>query len=86
MYVCYTDYDTDAQYRPQAAIGGDAAGVGNATSGSVTDKLTREHRMTLEEAHMILNVNKGEAMEKVLEVCATALVLPPVAHRTLPTC
>lgn len=31
--------------------------------------------MTLEEAHMILNVNKGEAMEKVLEVCVTRPVL-----------
>ncbi|KAI0730319.1 hypothetical protein C8Q72DRAFT_883367 [Fomitopsis betulina] len=57
----------NAKYRPQAAIGGDAAGVDNATSGSASDKLTREHRMTLEEAHMVLNVNKGETMERVLE-------------------
>ncbi|KZT66362.1 hypothetical protein DAEQUDRAFT_695676 [Daedalea quercina L-15889] len=57
----------NAKYRPQAAIGGDAAGVGNATSGSMTDKLTREHQMTLDEAHMILNVNKGEPIGKVLE-------------------
>ncbi|KAH9935716.1 uncharacterized protein B0H18DRAFT_976993 [Fomitopsis serialis] len=57
----------NAKYRPQAAIGGDAAGVGNATSGSITDKLTREHRMTLDEAHLVLNVNKGEPMTRVLE-------------------
>lgn len=42
--------------------------------------------MTLEEAHMVLNVNKGEAMEKVLEVRINSFALPPVAHHLLPTC
>ncbi|KDQ55862.1 hypothetical protein JAAARDRAFT_37293 [Jaapia argillacea MUCL 33604] len=55
----------NAKHRPQAALGGDVAGVGNATSGSVTDRLTREHRMTLDEAHLILNVKRGEAMEQI---------------------
>jgi mitochondrial import inner membrane translocase subunit TIM16 len=44
------------------------AGVGNATSGSLTDQLTRQHRMTLDEAHLILNVKRGEDMSVVLKV------------------
>ena len=59
---------TDAQHRPQGAMLGDAAGVGNATSGSITDRLTREHRMTLDEARLILNAKRDEAMEHVLRV------------------
>ncbi|KZT21375.1 hypothetical protein NEOLEDRAFT_1139479 [Neolentinus lepideus HHB14362 ss-1] len=55
----------NAKHRPQGAIGADVAGVGNATSGSVTDRLTREHRMTLDEAHLILNVKRGETLEAV---------------------
>ncbi|TFK53675.1 hypothetical protein OE88DRAFT_1269780 [Heliocybe sulcata] len=56
----------NAKHRPQGAIGGvDAAGVGNATSGSITDRLTRDHRMTLDEAQLILNVKRGETMEAV---------------------
>lgn len=49
-------------------LGNDVAGVGNATSGSITDKLTRAHRMTLDEAHLILNVKRGEEIETVLKV------------------
>ncbi|KAJ3509713.1 hypothetical protein NMY22_g16202 [Coprinellus aureogranulatus] len=52
---------------PEGAIAGDAAGVGNATSGSITDKLTREHRMTLDEAGLILNVKKDTPLEQVLK-------------------
>lgn len=58
----------DAKHRPQGAIGSDVAGVGNATSGSLTDKLTREHRMTMDEAHLILNVKRGDELETVLQV------------------
>lgn len=58
---------TDAKHRPQGAIG-EVEGVGNATTGSVTDKLTREHRMTLDEAHLILNTKRGEAVERILQV------------------
>lgn len=58
----------DAKYRPQGAAGGDAAGVGNATTGSATDKLTREHRMTVDEARLILNVKKEDSVERVLQV------------------
>lgn len=57
----------DAKHRPPA-LGSDVAGVGNATSASITDKLTREHRMTLDEARLILNVKKDDAMDRVLQV------------------
>ncbi len=57
--------EKDAKYRP---VDANQAGLGNATSGSITDTLTRDHRMTLDEAHLILNVKKGEAMEKILQV------------------
>ncbi|KAJ8516054.1 hypothetical protein ONZ45_g6606 [Pleurotus djamor] len=57
----------NAKHSPQAALAGDAAGVGNATSGSVTDQLTRTHRMTLDEAHLILNSKKGDGMEAILK-------------------
>jgi import inner membrane translocase subunit TIM16 len=62
-------FTTDAKHRPQGAMGSDVAGVGNATTGSLTDKLTREHRMTLDEAHLILNTKREEAMEQILQVC-----------------
>ncbi|OBZ70657.1 Mitochondrial import inner membrane translocase subunit tim16 [Grifola frondosa] len=45
--------------------GGDIAGVGNATSGSATDRLTRELRMTVDEARLILNTKKEDPMEKI---------------------
>ncbi|TCD61703.1 hypothetical protein EIP91_008033 [Steccherinum ochraceum] len=47
--------------------GSDVAGIRNATSGSITDKLTREHRMTLDEAHLILNTKKEEPLESILQ-------------------
>lgn len=58
----------DAKHNPQSALGGDVAGVGHATSGSPTDALTRTHRMTLDEAHLILNLKRGEEMERMLTV------------------
>lgn len=64
LYFC-----VDAKHRPQGAVGFDVAGVGNATTGSLTDKLTREHRMTLDEAHLILNAKRGDGIEQILEVC-----------------
>lgn len=51
------------------------AGVGNASSGSMTDQLTRQHRMTLDEAHLILNVKRGEEMDNVLKVMSFQLVI-----------
>ncbi|KAH9998487.1 Pam16-domain-containing protein, partial [Russula compacta] len=57
----------NAKHRPQGVIGSDVAGVGNATSGSLTDKLTREHRMTLDEAHLILNTKRTESIEQILQ-------------------
>ncbi|KAF8591006.1 hypothetical protein K439DRAFT_1627446 [Ramaria rubella] len=56
----------NAKHRP-AGSATDVAGVSNATSGSITDKLTREHRMTLDEAHLILNLKRSDAMEQVLK-------------------
>ncbi|KAF8200867.1 Pam16-domain-containing protein, partial [Pholiota molesta] len=50
-----------------AAMGSDAAGVGHATSGSPTDQLTRSHRMTVDEAQLILNVKRDDAMEQVMK-------------------
>jgi len=57
----------NAKHSPQGAIGSDAVGVGNATSGSLTDQLTRQHRMTLDEAQLILNVRRGDEMKQVME-------------------
>ncbi|KAI0786738.1 hypothetical protein C8Q75DRAFT_771109 [Abortiporus biennis] len=57
----------NARARPEAVAGGDIAGIRNATSGSITDKLTREHRMTLDEARLILNVKKDDPMEGILK-------------------
>lgn len=55
----------NAKYRPPTALTGESEGVRNATSGSRTDILTRELRMTLDEAHLILNVKRGETLEAV---------------------
>ncbi|EMD37250.1 hypothetical protein CERSUDRAFT_94256 [Gelatoporia subvermispora B] len=57
----------NAKSTPANAIGSDVAGVSNATSGSLTDKLTREHRMTLDEARLILNLKKEDSAERILE-------------------
>lgn len=48
-------------------MGGDAAGVGNANTGSMTDQLTRQYRMTLDEANLILNVKREDSMEQILK-------------------
>ena len=58
----------DAQHRPAGMLGGDAEGVGNAVSGSRTDQLTRNHRMTLDEAHLILNLKRESTLEAVKQV------------------
>ncbi|KZO98920.1 hypothetical protein CALVIDRAFT_427375 [Calocera viscosa TUFC12733] len=57
----------NAQYTPSAGMVGDVAGVSGATSGSVTDVLTRQHRMTLDEAHLILNTRKADPIPTVLQ-------------------
>lgn len=62
--VCSALSLSDAKHRPEA-LSSDVGGIRNATSGSATDKLTREHRMTLDEAHLILNAKRGEAMENI---------------------
>ncbi|KIY74281.1 hypothetical protein CYLTODRAFT_340455, partial [Cylindrobasidium torrendii FP15055 ss-10] len=45
----------------------DVAGVGNARSGSITDQLTRQHRMTVDEASLILNTKKDANLEAVMK-------------------
>jgi import inner membrane translocase subunit TIM16 len=67
---------TDAKNRPEA-LGSDVEGVGRATSGSLTDKLTREHRLTLDEAHLILNTKKEDSLEQILTVGADISLHPP---------
>ncbi|KAI0699573.1 hypothetical protein BC835DRAFT_539843 [Cytidiella melzeri] len=57
----------NAKHRPEAGMGGDVSGIRTATSGSLTDRLTREHRMTLDEARLILNVKKEDAPEKIIQ-------------------
>ncbi|GLB37134.1 putative pam16 [Lyophyllum shimeji] len=57
----------NAKHSPQGALGNDVAGVGTATSGSPTDQITRAHRMTLDEAHLILNVKREASLENVLK-------------------
>lgn len=74
---------SDAKHRPEA-LSSDVGGVRNATSGSVTDKLTREHRMTLDEAHLILNVKRGEAMENIMKASPVIFKHVGVANRVLP--
>ncbi|KAK1232634.1 mitochondrial import inner membrane translocase subunit TIM16 [Marasmius sp. AFHP31] len=57
----------NAKHKPAGGLAGsDIAGVGHATTGSMTDQLTRQHRMTLDEAHLILNAKRGEEMERIL--------------------
>ncbi|KAL1689432.1 hypothetical protein GGG16DRAFT_115031 [Schizophyllum commune] len=57
----------NAKYTPEAVAGGDVAGLKNATSQSITDQLTRQHRMTLDEAELILNVKREAEMEQVVK-------------------
>ncbi|KIP11648.1 hypothetical protein PHLGIDRAFT_124774 [Phlebiopsis gigantea 11061_1 CR5-6] len=56
----------NVKYRPEAG-GGDVAGMRTATSGSPTDLLTREHRLTLDEARLILNLKKDDSAERMLQ-------------------
>ena len=62
------DISPDAKTSPQGVLGNDVAGVGNANSGSATDHLTRQHRMTLDEAQLILNVKRETPMEQIMKV------------------
>lgn len=57
----------NAKHSPQANMGSDVAGVRNANSGSATDSLTREHRMTLDEAQLILNVKRDDNLEIIMK-------------------
>ena len=57
----------DAKHRP-AITSSDAVGVNNATSQSLTDRLTREHRMTVDEARMILNVRPQDSVDIMAQV------------------
>ncbi|KAG8701795.1 hypothetical protein FRC09_005127 [Ceratobasidium sp. 395] len=56
-----------ARYRPPGAMEGEAAGLGNATSGSVTDRTTRELKMTVDEAQLILNVKPEASLDEIVK-------------------
>ena len=58
----------DAKHNPAAAAGADVGGMANANSGSPSDQLTRLHRMTLDEAQLILNTKENDSLEEVLKV------------------
>lgn len=64
---------SDAKHRPEA-LSSDVGGMRNATSGSATDKLTREHRMTLDEAYLILNAKRGEAVENITKASESPVI------------
>ena len=70
---------SDVKSTPEGGIAGGAAGVGNATSGSVTDQLTRQHRMTFDEASLILNVKKDADLQQVMK----ASQAQPIAFEAL---
>ncbi|KAJ6475288.1 hypothetical protein C8R47DRAFT_1142926 [Mycena vitilis] len=77
----------NAKASPQGVLGNDVAGVGNASSASRTDQLTRHHRMTLDEAHLILNTKTGEQMEKIMqsyELLFKANSAPPAPPKPAP--
>src|SRR5258706_4840845 len=57
----------DAKHRPSIASS-DAVGVNNATSQSLTDRLTREHRMIPDEERRILNVRPQDRMDILAQV------------------
>ena len=65
----YRDHSrsADAKHRP-ALASSDAVGLDNATSQSLTDRLTREHRMTPDEARMILNIRPQDNMDIIAQV------------------
>ena len=62
-------FSPDVKYRPEAG-GGEVAGMRTATSGSPTDRLTREHRLTMDEARLILNLKKDDSAERMLQVAS----------------
>ncbi|KAI0305647.1 Pam16-domain-containing protein, partial [Multifurca ochricompacta] len=52
------------------STGGDRVGCrgcGECHDRSLTDRLTREHRMTLDEAHLILNAKRGDKIEQIVQ-------------------
>lgn len=57
----------NAKHSPQGALGSDVTGVENANTGSMTDHLTRQYRMTIDEANLILNVKREDSMEQILK-------------------
>lgn len=72
----------DAKHRPEG-LSSDVGGIRNATSGSATDKLTREHRMTLDEAHLILNAKRGETTENIMKASESQSFANSMEHLTV---
>jgi mitochondrial import inner membrane translocase subunit TIM16 len=70
-------FSVDAKNSPQGVLGNDVSGMSNANSSSLTDQLTRQHRMTLDEANLILNVKRDDSIEKILKVqCCSYYTIP----------
>jgi len=82
-YYHHSYFVADAKHSPQGVLGSDVAGVGNANTGSMTDQLTRQHRMTIDEANLILNVKREESMEQILKVGQPDSVVPQIASHSL---
>lgn len=58
---------SDARHKPEAPDAGPSG------SGGGSKSLTADLAMSLEEAHLILNVKKEEKMEAILDVSFVAL-------------
>jgi hypothetical protein len=58
----------------------EVAAIGNVTTGSLTDRLSR---MMLDEAHLILNTKREEGIEQILKVCPLGLGLLPLHANSL---
>jgi hypothetical protein len=61
----------DARHKPEGMADSGKAGGG----GGKTQNLSSAHGMSIEEAQLILNVKKGDSMERILEVSRP--VYPP---------
>lgn len=80
--LCIHRVPADAKHSPQGALASDVTGVGNASTGSITDQLTRQHRMTIDEANLILNVKREDTMEQILKVVRSIIMKHVAAHST----
>jgi hypothetical protein len=62
------------QYKPEAAAAASSSGSGGGKS-----NITAQMQMTVEEAHLILNVKKDEPMEVIQQVSVSGRFVCPLA-------